>query len=97
MPLFEITERLVTSATPSRLLAAAASLVVGTFCWCWRQRCLRRSVKEIEKQRHDQRVELLREYANLFSTGELAPDDLPLIARLERIEPPDELQPPAAS
>jgi hypothetical protein len=78
-------------------------LLVTAFGWCWRQRCLRRSIKEIEQQRHEQRMELLREYGKLLSDARLTADDLPLIAHLERIEPeeendpPDEIEPPAAS
>jgi hypothetical protein len=67
-------------------------LLVAAFCWCWRLRYLRKTVTEIERQRHDQRVELLREYGNLLSQARLNADDLPLIAQLERVEPPDELQ-----
>ena len=93
----EITERLAALATTPRLLAAAVLLLVATFCWCWRERCHRKSIKEIEAQRHEKRMELLQEYGKLFSGGTLVPDDLPLIARLERIELPDEIEPPAAS
>jgi uncharacterized membrane protein len=95
--LVEITERLAALATTPRLLAAVVLILVATFCWCWRERCRRKSIKEIELQRHEKRMELLREYRRLLSGGELVPDDLPLIARLERIEPPDEVEPPAAS
>jgi hypothetical protein len=95
--LVEITERLAALATTPRLLAAVVLILVATFCWCWRERCRRKSIKEIELQRHEKRMELLREYGRLLSGGELVPDDLPLIARLERIEPPDEVEPPAAS
>jgi hypothetical protein len=97
VPLVEITERLAALATTPRLLAAVVLILVATFCWCWRERCRRKSIKEIELQRHEKRMELLREYGRLLSGGELVPDDLPLIARLERIEPPDEVEPPAAS
>jgi hypothetical protein len=76
---------------------AALLLLVGTFCWCWRHRCRRKTVKEIEQQRHQQRLELLREYGKLLSDARLAPDDLPLIARLERSEPSDQIEPPTAS
>jgi hypothetical protein len=95
--LVEITERLVTSATPSRLLAAAALLLVAAFCWCWRHRCRRKTVKEVEQQRHEQRMELLQEYGRLLFEEKLAPDDLPLIARLERSEPSAEIEPPAVN
>lgn len=95
--LVQLVERLAASGTPARLLALAALLLVGTFCWCWRQRCRRKTVKEIEQQRHDQRIELLQEYGKLLSDAKLVADDVPLIAQLERIQPPDELRPPAAS
>jgi hypothetical protein len=94
--LVEITERLAALATTPRLLAAAVLLLVATFCWCWRQRCLRKSVKEIERQRHVDRMELLHEYGKLLSQARLVADDLPLITRLERIKPPNELEPPTA-
>ena len=41
-------------------------------------------------------MELLREYGKLLSGGALAADDLVLIANLERIDPPAEIEPPAA-
>jgi hypothetical protein len=72
-------------------------MLVGTFCWRWRHCCRRESIKQIEKQRHEQRMELLREYGNLLSQARLDADDLPLMTRLERISPPDEIEPPAAS
>jgi hypothetical protein len=78
-------------------LSVSVVLVVATFCWCWREWCRRESIKQIKRQRHEQRMELLQEYGKLLSAGKLATDDLPLIARLERIEPPDEIKPPAAS
>jgi DNA-binding XRE family transcriptional regulator len=84
-------------------LAAFAFVILWTVCYCWRERSRRRSVKEIERQRYDERMQLLREYARLLSEAKLAAEDLPLIARLERIEPasevepPDEVEPPAAS
>ena len=78
-------------------LGVSLVLVVAAFCWCWREWCRRESIKQIEQQRHEQRMELLQEYGKLLSDGKLADDDLPLIARLERIEPPDEVEPPAAS
>jgi hypothetical protein len=95
--LLELLERLAALATPPRLLAAAVLLLVATFCWCWRERCRRKSIKEIEEQRHEKRLELLQEYGKLLSDTRLARDDLPLIARLERIEPSNEIEPPAAS
>jgi hypothetical protein len=75
-------------------LQALAFLVLWTVCYCWRERSRRRSVKEIEKQRYDERMKLLREYARLRSEAKLAAEDLPLIAGLERIEPPNEVEPP---
>jgi len=48
-------------------------------------------------------MKLLRESTRLLSEAKLEADDLPLIARLERIEPPyevkppDEVEPPAAA
>jgi hypothetical protein len=93
--LVEITEHLAALATTPRLLAAAVLLLVATFCWCWRHRCRRKTVKEVEQQRHEQRMELLQEYGRLLFEEKLAPDDLPLIARLERSEPSAEIEPPA--
>jgi hypothetical protein len=77
-------------------LGVSVVLVVATFCWCWREWCRRESIKQIERQRHEQRVELLREYGRLLSAGELAVDDLPLITRMEKIEPPAKIEPPGA-
>lgn len=88
---------------PLQALAPFAFLVLWTVCSCWRERSRRRSVKEIEKQRYDERMKLLRESTRLLSEAKLEADDLPLIARLERIEPPyegkppDEVEPPAAA
>jgi hypothetical protein len=75
--------------------AAGVSLVllVAAFCRCWFERCRRKSFKEIEAQRHEERLELLQEYGKLLSAGELTADDLLLIARLERVEPQAELDP----
>jgi hypothetical protein len=95
--LFELTERLVSSATPLRVLALAVLLLVATFCWCWRERCRRKTVKEIEQQRHEKRMELLQQYGKLLSDGKLTAGDLPWIARLERIDLPVEIEPPVAS
>ena len=95
--MLELLERLAAVGTPPRLLAAAVLLLVATFCWCWRERCRRRSIKDIEQQRHEQRLELLQEYADLFSEAKLVADDLPLIAHLELTEPRDEIEPPTVS
>jgi hypothetical protein len=82
----------------STALGVSLVTLVAALCWCLRQRCLRKSVKEVEQQRHEQRLELLREYGKLLSDGKLADDDLPLIARLERTELlRDEIEPPAVN
>ena len=89
--------------SPLQALAPFAFLVLWTVCDCWRERSRRRSVKEIEKQRYDEQMKLLREYTRLRSEARLKVEDLPLIAGLERIDPPveakppDEVEPPAAA
>jgi hypothetical protein len=82
---------------PLQVLAPFVFLVLWTVCWCWRERSRRKSIKELEQQRHDDRVKLLQEYGKLLSEARLDAEDLPLIACLERVEPPDEIEPPAAS
>jgi hypothetical protein len=44
---------------PLQALAPFAFLVLWTVCYCWRERSRRRSVKEIEKQRYDERMKPL--------------------------------------
>ena len=78
-------------------LGVSLVMLVASFCWCWRERCRRTSVKEIEHQRHKDRVALLKEYGKLLSDGKLAADDLLLIARLERIQLPNEIEAPAVT
>jgi hypothetical protein len=82
----ELVEHLAASGAPSRLLALAALLIVATFCWCWRERCKRKS-----------RTALLRDYRDLLR--DLRSDDPPPAAHLERVRPPptDQIEPPAAS
>jgi hypothetical protein len=82
--------------SPGLVLATALLLLVGTFCWCWRERCRRKTIKEIEQQRHEKRMELLQQYGKLLSDGKLTAGDLPWVARLERIDPPAEIEPPDA-
>jgi hypothetical protein len=80
----------------STALGVSLLMFVATFCWCWRERSRRKSIKEIEQQRHEKRMELLQAYRKLLSGGNLTADDLVLIADPERIDPPAEIEPPAA-
>jgi hypothetical protein len=81
-----VLDLLVEPSTPARLFALAILLLVATFCWCWRERCKRKS-----------RTMLIHDYRDLLLA--LRSDEPPLAARLDRVRPPppDQIEPPAAS
>jgi len=61
------------SAAPyvlSCTLAIAILSLVGTFCWAWRERSRRKSIKEIERARRDNLIAILREYQSLLNAVE---------------------------
>ena len=83
---------LAESGNPARFLALAVLLIVATFCWCWRERCKRKS-----------RTTLIHDYRDLLLALRSDDPPPPLAANLERVRPPPPGQPaeldrpPAAS
>jgi hypothetical protein len=53
---------------PVLVLGLSVLMLVGTLCWCWRERSRRKSIKEIERERRETFVALLREYGKLPPT-----------------------------
>jgi hypothetical protein len=84
------------SIDPSAAFIGLVSPFVWTLCWCWRERSRRKTIKEILPELHRTNPAIVREISRLLISRRWRREDPPA-SRLEVVQPPHEIKPPAAS